>query len=420
MTSLERQLSTISEVLEAWIVVQRKWSYLEGIFAGADIRVQLAEEARRFDAIDRAFKSVIAEALKKPLVKHNCLVPNRLNDFKALIAGLDRCQKSLNDYLEAKRNAFARFYFISDDELLSILGQGVPVCVQEHMIKVKILVCITLHALLLTLNFIQFIVNFACSVKMFDNVAALRLVEVGGGETQVHAMISAEKEVMEFRNIVICKGRVEEWMNDVVAEMRVTNKYITKKAIFYYGKMLKSRVEWMLDFLGMVVLAANQVWWTAEVEDVFYRIKLGEKRAMKEYLEFTNQQLDDLVVAIRSDLDSISRKKCNTSLIIDVHTRDIIDGFVRDSIMDEKEFDWESQLRFFWVKAVDGLVIRQCTGVFDYGYEYMGLNGRLVITPLTDRIYLTITQALSFYLGGAPAGPAGMCFDTLSCFHREK
>ena len=77
--------------------------------------------------------------------------------------------------------------------------------------------------------------------------------------------------------------------------------------------------------------------------------------------------------------------------------------------MDAREFEWESQLRFYWEQAPDELIVRQCTGQFGYGYEYMGLNGRLVITPLTDRIYLTITQVLRlsqfvyevqfFYLG---------------------
>ncbi len=77
------------------------------------------------------------------------------------------------------------------------------------------------------------------------------------------------------------------------------------------------------------------------------------------------------------------------------------------SILEAREFEWESQLRFYWEKESDLLMVRQCTGQFGFGYEYMGLNGRLVITPLTDRIYLTMTQALSMHLGGAPAGPAG-------------
>jgi len=79
----------------------------------------------------------MTETHKTPLIKASCHTQNRLSDLENLSMGLEKCQKSLNDYLDSKRNAFPRFFFISDDELLSILGSSDPSCVQEHMIKVK-------------------------------------------------------------------------------------------------------------------------------------------------------------------------------------------------------------------------------------------------------------------------------------------
>lgn len=78
----------------------------------------------------------MSDTVKGPNIKRCCLIPNRLTELQALSDGLEKCQKSLNDYLDSKRNAFPRFFFISDDELLSILGSSDPACVQEHMIKV--------------------------------------------------------------------------------------------------------------------------------------------------------------------------------------------------------------------------------------------------------------------------------------------
>ena len=91
---------------------------------------------------------------------------------------------------------------------------------------------------------------------------------------------------------------------------------------------------------------------------------------MKNELKRESEQLNILINLMRTDLDENVRKSIRTMIVLDVHARDIVADFVRDSDMSAKEFDWEKQLRFYWDYKNDDIEIRQCTGKFNYSYEY--------------------------------------------------
>jgi dynein heavy chain, axonemal len=90
----------------------------------------------------------------------------------------------------------------------------------------------------------------------------------------------------------------------------------------------------------------------------------------------------------------------------DVHYRDIIE-MIKQANASVDDFVWQQQLRYYINTLNSNVHICQLNSKLNYGYEYLGATTRLVITPLTDRCWMTITSALSIKLGAAPAGPAG-------------
>jgi dynein heavy chain len=120
----ERMLSTILEVIEMTLTVQRQWMYLENIFLGEDIRKQLPMESNKFDDVNEKWKTIMTGFFKDPNAKRATHTDGLLANLNGMNVVLEQIQKSLDMYLETKRQVFPRFYFVSNDDLLEILGQS--------------------------------------------------------------------------------------------------------------------------------------------------------------------------------------------------------------------------------------------------------------------------------------------------------
>ncbi|ERE69395.1 dynein heavy chain 6, axonemal-like protein [Cricetulus griseus] len=377
----ERCLSLILEVIEMVLTVQRQWMYLENIFIGEDIRKQLPNESALFDQVNTNWKTIMDRMNKDNNALRSTHYPDLLETLVEMNSILEDIQKSLDMYLETKRHAFPRFYFLSNDDLLEILGQSRnPEAVQPHL------------------------------KKCFDNIKMLKIQKVGASSSKWEAvgMFSGDGEYIDFLHPVLLEGPVESWLSDVERAMRMTLRDLLRNCRMVLKKFLNKRDKWVKDWAGQMVITASQIQWTADVTKCLMTAKeRSDKKILKVMKKKQVSILNKYSEAIRGNLTKIMRLKIVALVTIEIHARDVLEKLYKSGLMDVNAFDWLSQLRFYWEKDVDDCIIRQTNTQFQYGYEYLGNSGRLVITPLTDRCYMTLTTALHLHRGGSPKGPAG-------------
>ena len=131
------QLSDTADTLERWVKVQMLWMSLESVFTGGDIAKQMPLEAKKFAKIDKDFVKIMEKAAETAGVVNSCANELLRNTLPILYNELEKCQKSLEGYLEQKRNKFPRFYFVSNPVLLQILSQGSdPQAIQVYYEKI--------------------------------------------------------------------------------------------------------------------------------------------------------------------------------------------------------------------------------------------------------------------------------------------
>jgi dynein heavy chain, axonemal len=306
-----RKLCCVSDVLEVWVTVQRNWLYLQPIFESPDINRQLPTEGKKFSTVDKSWRQTISAAKLKPRVIEFCDNSKLLERFKESEILLDQVQKGLSDYLETKRNVFARFYFLSNDELLSILSESKDVkLVQPHL------------------------------KKCFEGIDKVKFLN----DLTIDRIISPEgEEIMLSTKINPVEKNVEHWMLELESMMRISVRDVMGQAIADYIKT--PRPKWMQKWAGMCVLNGSQMHWTREMEELF--VTEGGKGPVT-MLQRQFLQLADMTVLVRGKLSSAARITIGALTVIDVHARDVIQKLVDEEVDTKDNFSWTSQLRYYW------------------------------------------------------------------------
>lgn len=384
----EEKLNRINALFDVWIDVQRRWVYLEGIFSGsADIKTLLPVETSRFQSMSSEFLGLMKKVAKSPKVMDVLNIPAVQRALERLADLLGKIQKALGEYLERERTSFPRFYFVGDEDLLEIIGNSKNIArLQKHF------------------------------KKMFAGVASILLNE---DSTIIMGIASREGEEVQFVRPVstVDNPKINEWLTMVEKEMRFTLASYLAQAVqdikqFKEGDIdAQKYMEWCDKYQAQIVVLAAQILWSEDVEAALQSDNPNDKNPLHRVLATVEKTLTVLADSVLQEQPPLRRRKLEHLINEFVHKRTVTRRLIANGVTNAKSFEWLCEMRFYFdprqTEVLQQLTIHMANARFFYGFEYLGVQDRLVQTPLTDRCYLTMTQALEARLGGSPFGPAG-------------
>ncbi|XP_053600523.1 cytoplasmic dynein 2 heavy chain 1 [Plodia interpunctella] len=342
---------------------QRRWLYLEPILCNDE-----GVLGTKFRKVDQGFRQVARIFEADPRLSA-LLQSSRLQSMLDSISEqLVSCQSALNQYIDEKRSIFPRLYFLSDDDLLELLGQaragaeGREVVMQTHL------------------------------KKLFPGTTGVRL---GPGGMSITALCSHFDETFQLDHPVDIDCPVEIWLKNLETEMRSSLKNITLKCV------LTSSVQDQDPFSlpPQILCLAQNIRFTEQAEKAIASKDLHKLKA--------NVEKENSYYASTEADDESERHKRQALILQCAYYISVIAALIENNVVSTNDWLWQKQLRFYLLSNKE-VVAKMGLAEISYSYEYLGVNtGQFVRTELADECFLILTQSLHLGLVGNPFGPAG-------------
>ncbi|XP_076466964.1 uncharacterized protein LOC143298129 [Babylonia areolata] len=471
--SWAEKLKEVAEVLELWLEVQDLWQYLEAVFSNAVAVRELPQEAKRFARIDKGWTKMMKRAFDTRNVLQCCYggeVPKAVV-LRHIHEELEICFKSLMGYLDNKRRAFPRFYFVSDPILLALLSRPNDLdSVKPHLRSIFM----QLHDVKLEKAH-EHILDDSSSDDVRDvpyarysrtpaglsphdrgrtssgmssslqprsttppkidkrlhqhfsmNPALLQagpsMLPSEGLVDDVIAMdattvLSSDGEVLPLIEKVRLADGVEVWLGKLRDSVGHTLKELNVSVVTDCTNGIAME-EWAHKYPSQVCRLGMLFHWTRECEQGIGEVRYDRKALqalLKKYTTNTGRLSSVMVRGVWRTLDEpmlpVHKARLECMITQSMYLRDVLDNMCGRKLREITDFEWRRSVRCYMHPAEEKPpepMVWILDTAYSYGTEFYGTDCGVALTPVTERCFVTMAMALNQCLGARITGPVGV------------
>jgi dynein heavy chain len=354
--------------------------HIETLFSIPDISSQLDSEARKFKKIDASYSKLLQRVSENRHVLTCCYSDQQAkNLLPHILQKLEHCETLLVKILEGKRACFPRFYFLSDNRLLRMISEG---CIPSSLEN-------TLHC-------------------VFDEVTSVSFEDDNDEMLKsIHSRKRQSEDLLELGEPVALQREIESFLVDLWTEMGRTLRSLVQDIRSERHSSQLSRL--ILNFPSQICLLDIQIQWTKDCKDALSRAKV-EKNIMVYTSKRNATLLSDLLSLLSgNNFEQISSKHESVELLVmvQIYQRDRFDSLVQDKATSPYDFDFQKLIKFYWKDDSLDIAVAIAHIELDYGFEFLGIQDRIVATPQTDRSFVALACSVGAGIGSTVIGPSG-------------
>ncbi|XP_075119220.1 uncharacterized protein LOC142194092 [Leptodactylus fuscus] len=466
VTKWQKKLQVIEATIRLWLSVQTKWTQMEEVFSTLAFRVAMPREANLFADVHHHFCQLMKSVEDNPNILQNCTRRGLQSLLEILNYKLERCQRTVRLHVEQKRQLFPRFFFLSLEDTLNIICYGYDLnVISEYIVKIFKHV----QSLIYQTNSKDRHQIFGVRSFLGEELHLTKPLECSGPvESWLPQLVNSIKEslqhhlwaAMENSNGVITRrkeihsaGARRVVINKTVSEEEATAEKRNMSAstkeenlsIKPEGDECQESKHWVLNTLSDVAYLYTQIKFCQEyngckdlskgtvqaclkilTEGIEHAakilneipqkdIQLPSKRTSKAETKGNGQGKDlnigreeeeeEDVIAFKPSLSARDVLNLTNHTLLLLYQRDVM-----KEMQSESASVWKQSLMLCY-KHDDNtkdVIVKIGDSNVEYGFEYQGSAERMFITPLTERIFLSVMGAVS-------AGTDVMCVGPQAC-----